>query len=123
MDGYISKDDGGEWGGAKPTCIFGFDLNVPLTSNDEDIYDCVAEPTDPMENGDDVCMVDVDDILDVEETVKEDHPKRYENTDNIQYNMASTWRTTTISCRILAIAFFMTTAWRRMASTTTMMVG
>ncbi|CAL1408127.1 unnamed protein product [Linum trigynum] len=42
MDDYISNDDDREWGGAEPSCLFGFDLNVPLTSNGENTYEIRA---------------------------------------------------------------------------------
>ncbi|CAL1404350.1 unnamed protein product [Linum trigynum] len=81
MDDYISNDDDREWGGAEPSCLFGFDLNVPLTSNNENIYEIRAEQSDPTENGDD------GDVLDVEELVNEDHPEQDKITDNVQYGV------------------------------------
>ncbi|CAL1405615.1 unnamed protein product [Linum trigynum] len=80
MDDYICNDDG-EWGGAEPSCLFGFDLNVPLTSNKENIYEIRAEQPDPTDNGDD------GDVLDVEELVNEDHLERDKITDNVQYGV------------------------------------
>ncbi|CAI0443773.1 unnamed protein product [Linum tenue] len=82
MNDYISDDYGSEWVGVESTCIFGLDLNVPLTINDDDIYDCDAEQTDPAVNGADPCMVDVDPVLDMEEALNEDHPERHDNTEN-----------------------------------------
>ncbi|CAL1372191.1 unnamed protein product [Linum trigynum] len=72
---------------SEPTCLFGFDLNLPLTSNDKDIYEAGAEQADPTVKGDDVCKVDVDDVLEVEELVNEYHPEQDENTDHVQYGL------------------------------------
>ncbi|CAL1409956.1 unnamed protein product [Linum trigynum] len=80
MGDYISNDDG-KWGGAEPSCLFGFDLNVPLTSNDENIYEIGAKQSDPTENGDD------GDVLGLEELVNEDHPEWDKITNNIQYGV------------------------------------
>ncbi|CAL1372173.1 unnamed protein product [Linum trigynum] len=55
MDDYLSNDDGRDGVGVEHTCLFGFDLNIPYTSNDKARYEVGAEET---ENGDDVCMVD-----------------------------------------------------------------
>ncbi|CAL1366361.1 unnamed protein product [Linum trigynum] len=68
-------------GGVESTCIFGLDLNVPLTINGD------AEQTDPAVKealNADLCMVDVLPVLDVEEALNEDHPERHDNTENVQ---------------------------------------